>query len=166
MTEYLGLQKKRQPDWQGLLDNILRKGTPNQVYHIELFHDSEVINAIIERFGLDKALNRHRADFTRRRFLAFQRFCGFDYVYLGLQGVGISIPGQATEDTADLKRNKGRHYADYSTGIIRSWKEYESFNWPDPRIPEASVELEWWQNNLPEDMCIIGGKFPEISQCL
>ena len=164
--DYLGLQQKRRPDWQGFLDNILRKGTPDRTYHIELFHDQEVANAIIERFDLEEGLDRDGADFGRRRFLALQRFCGFDYVYLGLQGINIPIPGNTTEDTADLKRSGGRRYADYSTGVIRTWADFERFDWPDPHLDEAAAELEWWQKNLPEDMCIIGGKFPEISQCL
>jgi uroporphyrinogen decarboxylase len=166
MTRYPGLEQTRSPEWEGFLDNILRKGTPDRAYHIELFHDKEVIDAIVERFDLAKGLARNQADFARQRFLAFQRFCGFDYVYLGLSRVDIPIPGKMTDDTADLKRDQGRHYADYSTGVIKTWEDFESFPWPDPHLPEAAVGLEYWQEHLPHDMCIIGGKYPEISQDL
>jgi uroporphyrinogen decarboxylase len=165
-ADYPGLRRKRRPDWRGLLRNILRKGTPDRTYHIELFHDREIIEAVIERFGLDEGLDPNAADFGWRRFAAFQRFCGLDYAYVGLQGVHVAIPRSGVEDTADLKRASGRHYSDYSTGVIRSWEDFERFEWPDPRLPEATGDLEWCQRNLPEDMCIIGGKFPELSQCL
>ncbi len=164
--KYLGFQQKCRPDWKGFLDCVMRRGTPDRAYHIELFHDREVADAIVERFDLEKGLDRNKNDFARQRFLAFQRFCGFDYVYLGLQEVRIPIPMNATEDNADLKRNQGRSFADYSTGVIKTWEDFESFPWPDPRLPKATVDLEYWQKHLPDDMCIIGGKYPEISQDL
>ncbi len=72
MNEYAGLKQKRKPNWQGLVDNILRKGTPDRTYHIELFHDWEIIEAIIKRFDLDKGLKKNNdEDFNYRRFLAF-----------------------------------------------------------------------------------------------
>jgi hypothetical protein len=43
MKEYKGLSQPFQPDWQGLIDNIRRKGTPRRVHHIELFHDVDFI---------------------------------------------------------------------------------------------------------------------------
>ena len=52
MSDFKGLATPHQPNWQGLVDNILRKGTPGRVYHMELFHDGEIRNAIAERFDL------------------------------------------------------------------------------------------------------------------
>ena len=48
MADLRSFQIPSQPDWEGLVDNIARKGTPDRVYHIELFHDREVQDAIIE----------------------------------------------------------------------------------------------------------------------
>jgi hypothetical protein len=50
MSEFL--TKKIEPDWQGLLDCIMRKGTPDRVYYIELFIDGEIKDAVCERFNL------------------------------------------------------------------------------------------------------------------
>jgi len=153
-------------DWQGFLDNILRKGSPERVFHIELFHDAEICNAIVERFGLEEGLDRNDADFGRWRHLAFQRFCGLDYVRVGLNGVTIQTHNHLTQDTAELARARGRSYRDEHTGPILTWSDFEEFDWPDPTRPEATVELEWWQENLPEDMCITTGSFGHFCEWL
>ena len=57
-----GLKRKTQPDWEGLVANIRREGTPKRVHDLELFHDSEVEDAIIERFGLDANLDPNNPD--------------------------------------------------------------------------------------------------------
>jgi uroporphyrinogen decarboxylase len=36
-----GLARPFQPDWQGLLDNLSRKGTPSRVYNIETIQDAK-----------------------------------------------------------------------------------------------------------------------------
>ena len=57
MGSLLGLKEPFQPDWQGLVDNLRRKGTPQRVYNIELFYDPEVIDAVVKRFDLVRKLN-------------------------------------------------------------------------------------------------------------
>ena len=157
MAQYHGLEKPVQPNWQGLVDNILRKGTPDRVYHIELFHDYEIRQAITERFGLDAGLDRGDPDYERKRLIAVQRFCGFDYVVAGLVDLPMPLFRQVTQDTAALKHAGGRTYQDERHGPIMSWEEFEKYPWPDPAAPACTRELEWYQENLPEDMCIIGG---------
>ena len=39
MGTYEGLARPIELNWRGLIDNILRKGTPKRVHHIELYHD-------------------------------------------------------------------------------------------------------------------------------
>ncbi|MBI5723100.1 MAG: hypothetical protein HZA50_04005 [Planctomycetes bacterium] len=164
---FAALQKKFRPDWQGFLDNILRKGTPKRVYNIELFQDGEVQAAIAKRFNLDAGLNPDDPDYAREKYLAVQRFCGFDYVRVGLAGVDIQFNRMSVGDTAGLARSGGRHYQDEHNGPIADWDDFNKFPWPDPRTPSAVKDFEWWQKNLPDDMCIIGsGGFGHFAEWL
>ena len=72
------------PDWRGLLDNIGRKGTPRRVYNIELFHDPEIIDAVVERFDLMAGHDPSSLDYQWHKLIAFQRFCGYDYARVQL----------------------------------------------------------------------------------
>ena len=152
-----GLERPHQPNGQGFVDNIRRKGTPDRVYHVELFQDWEIRQAITERFELAAGLDPADPDFERRKYIEIQRFCGFDYVVAGLVGMDFPLHHQTVEDTAGLKRAGGRTYQDEHTGPIMSWEGFERYPWPDPNAPGATRDLEWYQENLPEDMCVIGG---------
>ena len=166
MTRYAGLEKGNESDGQGLVNNILRKGTPHRVHHIELFHDGEVREAIAERFGLPKGISPSDPDYERWKTIAVNRFCGFDYVRVGAMGMDFGLHHAVTEDTAGLSRAGGRTYQDEHTGPIMSREDFEKFPWPDARAAGITSELEWFQENLPEDMCIIGsggfGHFAEL----
>jgi uroporphyrinogen decarboxylase len=71
------------------------------------------------------------------------------------------------KDTSELARNQGRAFQDEHKGPIMTWEDFERFPWPNPEEPSASEELEWFQNNLPEDMCIVGsGRFGHFSEWL
>jgi len=156
MTQYAGLQRKFTPDWPGLVDNILRKGTPDRVYHMELYHDKEVSDAIAERFDLIPDVRSDDPHYELKKIVAVNRFCGFDYV---LTRTRVEFPHHraVAEDQAGLARANGRSFQDEHTGPIMSWEDFEKFTWPDPHAPELLASLEWLQENLPEDMCIIGG---------
>ena len=167
MARYEGLAQPQQPDWQGLIDNILRKGTPNRAYHIELFHDAEIRDAIAERFDLLAGVAADDPDRERKKVIAVNRFCGFDFVRVGVVGVNMRLHVQAVADTADLPRAGGRSYQDEHSGPIMTWEDFEKYPWPDPHAPEATRELEWFEENLPEDMCIIGsGGFGHFAEYL
>lgn len=164
---YAALLKPFQPDWQGLVDTILRRGTPRRVYNIELFHDTEIAAAITERFGLDRDLRREDPDYGRKRAIAVQRFCGMDYVRVGVVDMAWPLFRQTVADTAGLQRTGGRTYVDESSGPIMSWEDFEKYPWPDPNTPSATRELEWYQQHLPQDMCIIGsGGFAHYCEML
>lgn len=156
MTKYEGLERPHKLDWQGLLDNILRKGTPGRAYHIELFQDIEIQEAIADRFGLAADLDPADRDYERKKYLAVQRFCGFDYVHIGLTGMSVNPHQCIAADTAGLPREGGRSFQDEHTGPIMSWEDFEKFQWPDPNAPAATQDIEWYQEHLPDDMCIIG----------
>ena len=156
MTSLNHLRKTFQPDWKGLLDNLRRRGTPDRVYHIELYHDAEIIDAIVGRFELDKGLDRDSPDYDRWKTIAFNRFCGLDHVRVALD-LTLTFHRHKVEDTAALKRTGGREFQDEHTGPIMSWEDFEKYAWPDPESPAATEDLIWYQEHLPEDMCLIGG---------
>jgi uroporphyrinogen decarboxylase len=77
----------------------------------------------------------------------------------------VYIHWSVTEDTAGLQRASGRAFVDEHRGPITSWQEFEAYPWPDPsrfRTPS----LDWFQENLPEDMCLIGGLVGSIYENL
>lgn len=144
------------PDWEGFLGCITRRGEPGRVHTIELFLDAEVKDAVCERFDLAPDLDRGDPWFEQRREIALQRFLGYDYVLAGLEGLEMPYHEVVAEDTAGLARREGRAFIDQHTGPITSWEEFERYPWPDVEAASGRV-LEWYERNLPDDMCVIGG---------
>lgn len=155
MPKFEGLAKPHKPNWQGLLNNIRRKGTPDRVYHMELFHDGEVAYALAERFGLGKGLRKDDPFYDLKLTIAVNRFVGWDYICIFPQNVGFEFHSLETKDTAELSRGN-RSFRDEHTGPIQSWEDFEKFPWPDPHMPSMTSHFEWIEKNLPEDMCAIG----------
>lgn len=164
---FAALQETFRPDWPGLVDNIMRRGTPERVYFIELFQDGEIRSAIAERFGLMADMQPSHPDYERWKMIRVQRFCGYDFVRMGLVDQIMPFQRTAIEDTAGLKRSGGRDYVDEHHGPVQSWDDLRDMKWPDPLAPDADRELKWFQKNLPEDMCIIGsGGFGHMMEWL
>ena len=167
MARFEGLKRSFQPDWPGLVANIMRRGTPERVYNIELFQDVEIRDAIAARFDLAKDVSPKDPDRERKTYIAVQRFCGMDYVRGGMVGLDMPLFGQTIPDVAALQRPSGRHYQDENRGPIMNWADFEKYPWPDPNLPSATQEIEWYQHHLPDDMCIIGfGGFAHFAEML
>jgi uroporphyrinogen decarboxylase len=145
-----------EPNWRGLMDCIMRQGEPERVYHIELFLDPEVQDAVCREFDLLDGLDADDPAFALRRQIAIQRFMGYDYVVCGPEAPDIAFRRAVTGDTADLERASGRTYMDEHAGPITNWDEFEAFPWPDPTQVTFHA-MEWYQEHLPEDMCVIAG---------
>jgi len=155
-----------QPDWEGFLRCLRRQETPDRVYCIELLIDEEVKAALAQRFGLMQDVRPDDPFYAMKREVRVQRFLGYDYVRCGVDDVGVKIGRLAAQDTADLQRTGGRQFVDEHRGPITTWAEFESYPWPDPRRL-STRNLEWLENNLPEDMCIIGsGGFAHFAEYL
>jgi len=165
MAQYEGLRRPFKHNGRGLIDNLARRGTPDRVYHMELFHDGEMANAIIQRFELDRGLNANDPDYWRKRHLAFVRFLGFDYVSAGPAGQEWPLYGTDADDTAGLSRGK-RRYMDERRGPITTWEEFEKYPWPDPHAPGLAAEIEWWNKNLPDDMVLFLGSIGHFCEFL
>jgi len=163
MPSYPSLEKPHQPDWEALIDNLLRKGTPKRVHHMELFHDQPIMDEIMQRYDLDAGLDPDDPHYADRRYIAFRRFLGFDYVSVGLVDLAMPTKHTKIEDSADLAHEGGRSFMEEHKGPITTWEEFENYPWPDPDTPSATRQLEWYHENLPDDMCIAShtGHFDE-----
>jgi len=155
------------PDWEELVECcIMRRGTPQRVHNIELFLDGEVQKAICARYGLLEGLDQNDPHFDLRRQVVLQRFLGYDYVRCGVEGFEMPLHGTTIEDTAGLERQAGRKYMDEHQGPITNWDQFETYPWPDAEAV-STRSLEWYERNLPEDMCIIGsGGFAHFAELL
>ena len=143
------------PDYEALLANLRRQGTPKRVHHLELYWDREVGEAIVARFDLAQGLDRNDRDYERRLSIRLHRFLGYDYVPVNLGLVGPFPLGSYTtkDDTAGLVRRGGRSWLDERKGPIQTWEDFERFPWPEPG-QASTEEIEWFDEHVPEDMCL------------
>jgi len=142
------------PDYEALLRNLRREGTPDRVHYVELFLDGEVRQAIVERFGLCKGLDPTDPIDGLKWEIELQRFLSYDYVRGGIGYGGFPREQLAAEDTAALQRTTGqRNWANEDRGPIASWEDFEKYPWPDPREHDTTG-VEWLEKNLPDDMCM------------
>jgi uroporphyrinogen decarboxylase len=154
------------PDWEALVRCIERKGTPNRVHFIELFLDREVQAAICDRYDLLDGMDIDDPFFEQKRQIRLQRLLGYDYVRCGLEGLEMPLKRMTTADTATLQRADGRNFMEEHHGPITNWEEFEAYPWPDPQAA-STRSLEWYQENLPDDMCVIGsGGFAHFAEYL
>ncbi|MBE3039520.1 MAG: hypothetical protein IMZ62_11995, partial [Chloroflexi bacterium] len=122
---FRGLETPVKPDWEALIANLRRQGTPRRVHHLELFQDGEIAQAIADRYGLMAGVSRDDPHYERKKHVAVQRFCGFDYVGAALVRLDFSMFHQTTADTAALARSGGRSFQDEHKGPIMSWDDFE-----------------------------------------
>ena len=152
------------PDWRGLVDTIMRRGAPSRVHFIELFLDPEVSDAIRSRYDVLKGIDPADPFFAERREVAIQSFLGYDHVRASMSGMEMPLKYMTVDDTAALARKQGRSYVDEHTGPIANWEEFEAYPWPDP-VAALPRSLEWYEENLPDGMCIIGsGGFAHFAE--
>ena len=104
--------------------------------------------------------------FDLKRQIAIQRFLGYDYVRCGVENLDMPLNRAKIDDTADLQRASGRSYMEEHHGPITNWEEFEAYPWPDP-AKATTRALEWYEKNLPDDMCVIGtGGFAHFAEYL
>jgi uroporphyrinogen decarboxylase len=71
----------------------------------------------------------------------------------------------SVEDTAPARRAGGREFTDEHRGPITTWEELEAYPWPD--YSQAGTRgLAWFQENLPDDMCIASGGAGHFAELL
>jgi uroporphyrinogen decarboxylase len=146
------------PDFEALLANLRREGTPKRVHFLELFLDGEIKRSIAMRFGIGSDIPNDDPYKWLRFEIELQRFLGYDYVNGGVGGIGFprgTIPAQDTTEQETQRRGQ-RNWTDEHTGPIKGWKEFEKYPWPDTKNADTT-QLEWLTDNLPDDMCIVAG---------
>ena len=154
------------PSWESLVDCIKKNETSERVHHIELFLDDEVKDIICERFNLLEEINGIDSFSDLKKEIKIQRFLGYDYVRCGLDDFDMPLDKLSVADTAEIGRVGGREFINQREGPISSWEEFEKYPWPDPGICR-STKLDWYEKNLPDDMCVIGsGGFAHFAEFL
>jgi uroporphyrinogen decarboxylase len=154
-------------DWEGFVNCIRRTGTPDRIHFIELYLDEEIKEAVCKRFNLTGHFSVSDPDFQLKREIAVQIYLGYDYVRCGLDDFVLPLDKLVVRDTAGIERKEGREYVDEHKGPITNWEEFEKYPWPDPEQLSHTRSLEWYQKNLPDDMCIIGsGGFAHFAEYL
>lgn len=152
------------PNWENLVQNILRKPGASRVHHIELYLDKEIKDEICKRYGVDEGLETSDPAYEWKREIAIQRYLGYDYVRCGLENFEMPLSWINIKDTADKQRDEGRDFINEHTGPITSWEEFDNYPWPEVR-DENFIPLEWYEKNLPDDMCVIAsGGFAHFAE--
>jgi hypothetical protein len=126
------------PNWEGLLQCIQRRGTPQRVYFIELFLDQEVQQALCERYDLLAGIDPRDSFFEQKRLVILQRFLGYDYMRAGLDDWDMPVRRLSAQDTAGLERVGGRSYMEEHRGPITNWEELRLTHGPIPRQPRPA----------------------------
>ncbi len=149
---------KIKPDYEALLSNLKREGTPKRVHYMELFLDGEIKQSIINRYGIGKDIS---ADDPYRHWkmeIELQRFLGYDTVACGIEGFGFPREILQAEDTTTEANQKRaiRGWTDEHKGPVNSWEDFEKYPWPNS-ANYTTKNLEWLSENLPDDMCIVAG---------
>lgn len=153
------------PDGASLIACLARSSRPSRPHCIEIYLDAEVEDAVALRFGLEADLDRSDPFFLQKRRIAVQRFLGYDYVLAGASGFALELPRRVGDDAdaGSLARSGGRVYVEEGRGPITSWAEFEAYSWPDPSAADTR-ELEWYEKNLPDDMCVLGGLAGHVAE--
>ncbi len=127
-----------EPNWNDMLANLRRQGTPERVFYFEHGLTPGVINAICELAGA-AADDGSREDGFRRR-LQCHRFLGHELFRIHPKGGRFAMPA----------RYEQQGFTDQRRGPVTSWADFESFQWPDPNAADFS-ELDWLDTHLPEN---------------
>lgn len=159
------LSKPVQPDYEAFLKCLRRQGTPERVHFIELFLDAETQDAILDAYSLREGLDPDDPFVGVKQQILLQRFLGYDTVTCGLEGWDAMTYNDLVEDYGPSPRQGGRSFVNEHKGPITNWAEFERYPWPDPdRL--TSRNLEYLQEHLPDDMCIIGGLVAHYAEWL
>lgn len=152
------LEKPVKPDYEALLANLKREGTPKRVHYLELFLDREISQSIIKRYDIGSDISEDDPHHHWKMEIALKRFLGYDYISSGIEGIGFPRETIMAEDTSEIEGQKRqqRGWTDEHKGPVNSWEDFEKYPWPDP-ANITTENLEWLSENLPDDMCIVSG---------
>jgi uroporphyrinogen decarboxylase len=127
------------PDWDGMLRNLRRAGTPARVFYFEHGIADNILTAIAARFALCPGLDPADPTHDHQQRLAVHRFLGHELFRVFPAGARMVVP-----------RGRGG-WAEEGRGAITTWAEFEAFPWPRPEDADFSV-LDYFERHLPEEM--------------
>jgi uroporphyrinogen decarboxylase len=142
------------PDVEEFLSVVKRDKRPERVHFVELFLDDEVKEAIFTRFALSKDLEKSDSFYELRKEIRVHEFLGYDVFRLPvIQKDFFRMSYIDARDTTDIEgQHRGtREWTEEHGGPIQSWKDFESYPWPEVKDIDLRP-LEWLEKNLPENM--------------
>ncbi len=145
------LSIKREPDFSRFLAAI-RREEPECVPFIELFHDAEIVAAVLDEPVIPpdpndrETLEKHWQQ--RIRFLAS---LGYDHITVGCD-LKLQHKWLATVDTG-LYSKGHRGWMSEQSGMIENWEDFEKYPWPRPEDIDF-ISLEIVAKHLPDGMMI------------
>lgn len=134
-----------EPDFSRVLTVIRREGEPDRVPFFELFHDAEIMAAIMGRPAPPdpNAYRQWRLEF----------FTTLNYDYMNAyHTVGFSeVPTLLADDTSAEQSRGKRGWEDEHHGPIASWEDFERYTWPT--VSDSNFEdIEKVAAILPDGM--------------
>lgn len=134
-----------EPDFSRLLKVIYRQGEPDRVPFFELFHDVEVMAAVVGRPA--------PADMAAHRQWRLEFFTKLNYDYMNAyHTVGFGeVPSLVADDTETAQSRGQRGWEDEHHGPIASWEDFERYTWPT--VSDSNFEdIEQVADVLPDGM--------------
>jgi len=122
-----------------------------------------IVTGLLGRAWADSGIDRRSQAAWLDNFIHFWHRLGYDAVRFE---TALPFPAfQATADDATSATGR-RAWADEHAGMIRTWKEFETYRWP--RIEDMDFfPFEYLARNLPDGMGLIashaGGVFEHLS---
>jgi uroporphyrinogen decarboxylase len=143
-----------EPDIAEIIGMLLLGRIPRRVHHFELFLDAEIKDAVCARFNLAENLNRHDPLFETKRDVSLQAFLGYDMFRVGV--AHKTLFRTATIESPDTtllpsQERAARAWQEEHAGPIRSWKDFDAYDWPKVSDIDFSP-FEWLEQNLPPNM--------------
>jgi uroporphyrinogen decarboxylase len=127
------------PDWEGLLRNIRREGTPKRVYFFEHGIDRSMQAALAERFDLWRTIPENYPHVAALRTMHVHHFLGMEMMRIFPPGGRILAP------------TVSGGWAQEHRGPIGSWAELETY--PLKRAEDADLSvLDFLDREMPETM--------------
>jgi len=132
-----------EPNFDRILTVLRREGEPDRVPFFELFHDREVIEAIMGSPTPD-------GEEGRRYHIEFMLRLNYDYVFVPHAFTFPLRQARMAENTAPLAREQRGWRDDYG-GPIQSWKDLETYPWSEVKDSDFE-EIERIEPLLPDGM--------------
>ncbi len=139
------------PDVAEMVDVLFRRRVPRRVHHVELFLDTEVKDALAERFEVVGAPDPADPVAAARRDAELHAFLGYDMFRVNL--ARKTVFPMAYLDAPDTARLPGheraaRSWQDEHRGPIQGWEDFENYPWP--RVSDLDLSAPaWLEKNLP-----------------